>query len=75
MIKEKLKLYNEACVYYEKAWEYSNKNSAQIGYKLAASYLNNRQNIKAINICNEVKRKFRDYPIDALTNQAKNTLT
>ncbi len=74
MIKEKNKLYNEAINYYEKAWEYSNKNSANIGYKLAASYINNRVSVKAINICNEIKRKFPDYPIEELSNQAKNSL-
>lgn len=74
MIKEKNKLYSEACVNYEKAWEYSNRNSAGIGYKLAACYLNNKNFVKTINICNEIKRKFKDYPIDDLTNQAKKGL-
>jgi hypothetical protein len=74
MLKEKQKLYQEACQNYEKAWEYSNRNSANIGYKLAASYLNSKQNIKAINICNEVKKKFKHYPIDDLANQAKSNL-
>jgi hypothetical protein len=74
MIKEKNKLYNDACTYYEKAWEYSNKNSANIGYKLAACYMNNRNSVKTVNICNEIKRKFPDYPIDELAIQAKNSL-
>jgi predicted Zn-dependent protease len=74
MIKEKNKSYSEAISYYERAWEYSNKSSANIGYKLAASYINNRSSVKAINICNEIKRKFPDYPIDDLLMQAKNSL-
>ena len=74
MIKERQKSFQDACVNYEKAWDYSNKSNANIGYKLAVSYLNSRQNVKAINICNEIKRKFKQYPIDELANQAKNTL-
>jgi hypothetical protein len=74
LIKEKQKLNNEACECYEKAWEYSNKSLPNIGHKLAACYLNNRQTIKTINICNEIKKKFKDYPIDELTLQAKNSL-
>ena len=75
MIKEKQKSYSEACSFYEKAWEFSNKNNANIGYKLGACYLNNRNSVKAVNICNEIKKKFKDYPIDELANQAKNSLT
>jgi hypothetical protein len=74
LIKEKQKLNNEACECYEKAWEYSNKSLPNIGHKLAACYLNNRQTIKTINICNEIKKKFKDYPINELTLQAKNSL-
>jgi hypothetical protein len=74
MIKEKNKSYAEAISYYEKAWEFSNKSSANIGYKLAASYINTRSSVKAINICNEIKRKFPDYPIEELAVQAKNSL-
>ncbi len=74
MIKEKHRKYNEACTYYEKAWEFSNKYSANIGYKLAACYMNNRNAWKTVNICNEIKRKFPEYPIDELTIQAKNSL-
>ena len=43
MIKEKENKFEEACACYEKAWEYSNKNSANIGYQLAVSYLNGKQ--------------------------------
>ena len=74
MIKEKQRLYNDACNSYEKAWEYSNKNNAHIGYKLAACYLNMKNPIKAINICNEIKTKFKDYPINDLLNLAKGSL-
>lgn len=74
MIKEKHKIYNEACSFYEKAWNYSNKNSANIGFKLAACYLNNRNPTKTINICNDIKKRFPDYPIDELNIQAKNIL-
>ena len=74
MIKERHKAYSEACVFYEKAWEHSFQNSANIGYKLAACYINNRNSVKAINICNEIKRKFPDYQIEDLANQAKNSL-
>lgn len=74
MIKEKQKLYSEACESYEKAWEFSNKNSAHIGYKLAACYLNSKNPIKTINICNEIKSKFKDFPIDDLALQAKTSL-
>ena len=59
---------------YEKAWEYSNKNNANIGYKLAISYINSKQYVKALNICNEIKRKFKEYPIDELAIRAKNGL-
>ena len=74
MIKDKEGKYEESCGYYEKAWEYSNKNNANIGYKLVVSYLNSKQNVKALNICNEIKRKFKEYPIDDLALQAKNSL-
>lgn len=74
MIKEKNKQYSDAIGFYEKAWEYSNKNSAYIGYKLAACYINNRASVKAVNICNEIKKKFPEYPIEDLAIQAKNSL-
>ena len=74
MIKDKQKKYEESCAYYEKAWDYSNKNNANIGYKLAISFINSRQHVKALNICNEIKRKFPQYPIDELALQAKNGL-
>ena len=74
MIKDKESKFEEACGYYEKAWEYSNKNNANIGYKLAISYINSKQYVKALNICNEIKRKFKEYPIDDLALQAKNGL-
>jgi tetratricopeptide (TPR) repeat protein len=75
MLKERDKKYQEASDNYEKAWEFSNKNSAHIGYKLAACYVNSKNSIKAINVCNEIKRKFKDYPIDDLALQAKNSLS
>ena len=74
MIREKSKSYIEASVFYEKAWEYSFKNSASIGYKLAACYISNKNAVKAINICNEIKKKYKDYPIDDLANSAKQSL-
>jgi tetratricopeptide (TPR) repeat protein len=74
MIKEKENKFEEACACYEKAWEYSNKNNANIGYQLAVNYLNEKQYVKALNVCNEIKRKFKEYPIDDLASQAKNGL-
>ena len=74
MIRDKQGIYTEAVGYYERAWEYSNKNNANIGYKLAISYINSKQYVKALNICNEIKRKFKEYPIDDLASQAKNGL-
>ena len=74
MIKERGNKFEEACACYEKAWEYSNKNNANIGYKLAVNYLNGKQYVKAMNVCNEIKRKFKEYPIDDIANQAKNGL-
>ena len=74
LIKEKEEKFEEACACYEKAWDYSNKNNASIGYQLAVSYLNGKQYVKALNVCNEIKRKFKEYPIDDLTQQAKNGL-
>ena len=74
LIKEREGKFEEACACYEKAWDYCNKNNASIGYQLAISYLNGRQYVKAMNVCNEIKRKFKDYPIDDLTQQAKNGL-
>jgi hypothetical protein len=74
MIKESQKVFNEASDNYERAWEYSNRNNAHIGYKLAVCYLNAKNPVKAINICNEIKSKFKDYPINDLLNQAKGSL-
>ena len=74
MIKERENKLEEACASYEKAWEYSNKNNASIGYQLAVNYLNGKQYVKALNVCNEIKRKFKEYPIDDLALQAKNGL-
>ena len=74
LIKEKENKSEEACACYEKAWEYSNKNNASIGYELSVSYLNGKQYVKAMNVCNEIKRKFKEYPIDNLIQQAKNGL-
>ena len=74
MIKERENKLEEACASYEKAWEYSNKNNANIGYQLAVNYLNGKQYVKALNVCNEIKRKFKEYPIDDLALQAKNGL-
>ena len=73
-IKEKENKVEEACACYEKAWDYSNKNNASIGYQLAVNYLNGKQYVKAMNVCNEIKRKFKEYPIDNLIQQAKNGL-
>ena len=74
LIKETEEKYEEACACYEKAWDYCNKNNASIGYQLAVSYLNGKQYVKALNVCNEIKRKFKEFPIDDLTQQAKNGL-
>ena len=74
LIKERQNKFEESCACYEKAWEYSNKNNAGVGYQLAISYLNGKQYVKAMNVCNEIKRKFKEYPIDDLTQQAKNGL-
>ena len=74
MIKERENKLEESCACYEKAWEYSNKNNANIGYKLAINYLNGKQYVKALNVCNEIKRKFKHYPIDNIASQAKNGL-
>ena len=73
-IYEKENNYKEACNFFEKAWEFSSFNSASIGYKLAVCYLNNRNPIKAVNICNEVMKKFPEYPINDLAAKAKNYL-
>lgn len=74
MIYEKDGNFKEACNYFEKAWEFSNQNSAIIGYKLAVCHLNNRNPIKAVNICNEVIKKYPDYPINDLCAKAKTYL-
>ena len=74
MIKERENKFEEACSCYEKAWEYSNKNNANIGYQLAVSYINGKQYVKALNVCNEIQRKFKEYPISELALQAKNGL-
>ena len=60
--------------YYKDIMINANKNNANIGYKLAISFINSRQHVKALNICNEIKRKFPQYPIDELAIQAKNGL-
>ena len=74
MIKYRQGKHEESCSKYEKAWEYSNTNNANIGHKLAVSYINCKQHIKALNVCNEIKRKFPNYPIDDVYQQAKNAL-
>lgn len=74
IIYEKECNYKEVCNYLEKAWEFSNQNSAIIGYKLAVSYVNNRNPIKAVNICNEVIKKYPNYPIYDLCSKAKTYL-
>lgn len=74
MIYEKDGNYKEAINHYEKAWEFSYQNSALMGYKLAVIYLNNRNPIKAVNICNEVIKKYPEYPIHDLSAKAKTYL-
>ena len=61
-----------------KIWDFKRsfgkENNASIGYQLSVSYLNGKQYVKAMNVCNEIKRKFKEYPIDNLIQQAKNGL-
>lgn len=75
MMYENTANYKEACNFFEKAWEFCSYNSAVIGYKLAICYLNNRNSIKAVNICNEVLKRFPDYPITDLALKAKNMIS
>lgn len=75
IIFEKENNFKEACNYFEKAWEFSIQNNAKIGYKLAVCYLNNRNPIKAVNICNEVIKKYPNYPITELCAKAKTYLS
>lgn len=74
IIAEKDQNYKEASSCFEKAWEFSCKNNAVIGYKLAVCYLNIKKPIKAVDICNEISKKFPEYPINELTVKAKNYL-
>ena len=54
--------FSRAAECYEKAWKLEFQASANIGYKLAFSYLQEGRNVEAIDICEKVLSQFPDYP-------------
>jgi len=54
--------YKDAALSYEKAWEVTNQGSPQIGYELAFNYLKAKRFVEAIDVANEVIKRFPKYP-------------
>ncbi|XP_033124188.1 tetratricopeptide repeat protein 21B-like [Anneissia japonica] len=61
-IMEKEQSYKDASVNYERAWNFSNKSSPTIGYKLAFNYMKARRYVDAIDICHQVLADNPNYP-------------
>uniref|UniRef100_A0A7S2R6W5 Tetratricopeptide repeat-containing protein n=1 Tax=Rhizochromulina marina TaxID=1034831 RepID=A0A7S2R6W5_9STRA len=61
-ILERELAYKDAAENYEKAWEYCMQGSPSIGYKLAFNYLKAKRFVEAIDVANEVAKKFPHYP-------------
>ena len=62
LISEKEQAYRDASEHYEQAWNFMNKSSASVGYKLAFNYLKAKRFVEAIDVCHKVLEKFPNYP-------------
>lgn len=62
LIMEKEQSYRDAAENYERAWQYMNESSSQVGYKLAFNYLKAKRYVEAIDVCHKVLKAFPDYP-------------
>ena len=62
LVNEKENRYGEAAEHYEQAWNFAQKSSAVIGYKLAFNYLKAGRCVDAVDVALTVTKKFPDYP-------------
>merc|ERR1712196_454530 len=62
LIMEMEHSYRDAADYYENAWKYDSEASAPVGYKLAFNYLKAKENLKAIDVCHKVLKRYPHYP-------------
>ena len=54
--------YKDAADSYEKAWRFTHMGSAPVGYLLAFNYLKARRFVEAIDVANEVLKRYPTYP-------------
>mmetsp|Transcript_27274 Transcript_27274/g.32235 ORF Transcript_27274/g.32235 Transcript_27274/m.32235 type:complete len:139 (+) Transcript_27274:4018-4434(+) len=54
--------YKDAASSYEEAWKFTYQGSPSIGYELAFNYLKAKRFIEAIDVANEVIKRFPSYP-------------
>ena len=62
LIMEKEASYKDAAEHYEQAWIFQKQSSAAVGYKLGFNYLKANRLVEAIDVANQVLKKFPDYP-------------
>jgi tetratricopeptide (TPR) repeat protein len=54
--------YKDAAGHYEKAWQFTYMGSPSTGYLLAFNYLKAKRFVEAIDVANEVLKRFPSYP-------------
>jgi tetratricopeptide repeat protein 21B len=61
-ILEREAAYKDAAECYEKAWRFTYLGSPSVGYLLAFNYLKAKRFVEAIDVANEVIKRFPSYP-------------
>jgi tetratricopeptide repeat protein 21B len=62
LIKEKERIYVDAAVHYEKAWQMSNKKNAGVGFRLAFNYMKANRFVDAVDVGKDILKNYPDYP-------------
>eukprot|EP00397_Hematodinium_sp_SG-2012_P003040 GEMP01003048.1.p1 GENE.GEMP01003048.1~~GEMP01003048.1.p1 ORF type:complete len:1354 (+),score=364.56 GEMP01003048.1:31-4062(+) len=62
LINEKEQAYKDAVTHYEKAWNFCDKGSPSVGYRLAFNYLKAKRLVEAINVTQQVLAISENYP-------------
>lgn len=62
LIKEKERIYIDAAVHYERAWQMSNKKNAGVGFRLGFNYMKANRFVDAIDVGKDILKIYPDYP-------------
>ena len=54
--------YKDAAEAYERAWSFTFQGSPSVGFELAFNYLKAKRFVEAIDVANEVMKRFPTYP-------------